>query len=49
MKQVYAQDNQLESLEGIRRLKFLDALLASKNKLKDLDKTLEFLARFSFL
>ena len=40
IKQVYCQDNLIENLEGIKRLKFLDVLLTSNNKLKDLDKTL---------
>ena len=30
-------------------MKFLDALLASNNKIKDLEKTLNYLQRFAFL
>ena len=49
IKKVYVQNNQLTNLDGIKKFKFLDTLLASHNRLKDLDKYLLYLAKFSFL
>lgn len=49
IKEVYAQDNMLVSLSGIRTFKFLRVLLASNNQIRNLDKQLAFLTRFAFL
>jgi Leucine-rich repeat (LRR) protein len=40
----------LESIEGLRKYKFLDTLLVSHNRLRNLDKFLAFLStKFAFL
>ena len=49
VKEVYCQNNQLSSIEGIRRYKFLQVLLIGDNQLRDLDVFLEFLSKFAFL
>ena len=50
VKKVYASDNQLESIEGIKKYKFLDTLLLGNNQLRNLDKFLAFLSsKFAFL
>lgn len=49
IKEVYAQDNILVSLSGIRTFKFLRVLLASNNQIQNLDKQIGVLSRFAFL
>ena len=50
VKKVYASDNQLESIDGIKKYKFLDTLLLGNNQLRNLDKFLAFLSsKFAFL
>lgn len=50
VKKVFAQSNMLESIEGLRRYKFLDTLFVSNNRLRNLDKFLTFLSsKFAFL
>jgi len=50
VKKVYASNNLLENIKGIAKYKFLDTLLLGDNKLRNLDKFLEFLAtNFAFL
>lgn len=48
-KQVYAENNAIDNIEGIRKFKFLDTLLLSHNRLRNLDKFLVFLQKFAFL
>ena len=50
MKKVYAQNNVIENIEGLRKYKFLDTLLLSQNRLRNLDAFLQFLtSKFAFL
>jgi Leucine-rich repeat len=50
VKKVYASDNQLENIEGLKKYKFLDTLLLGNNQLRNLDKFLAFLStKFAFL
>lgn len=49
IKEVYAQDNMLVSLAGLRTFKFLKVLLASNNQLRNLEKQLTLLRKFVFL
>lgn len=49
VKEVYAQKNSLSDISGIKSYKFLTTLLCGDNQLRDLDKFIEFLNRFSFL
>ncbi len=50
VKKVYASNNLLENIEGIAKYKFLDSLLIADNKLRNLDRFLDFLsAHFAFL
>ena len=49
MKKVYCQDNCLENVDGLKKFKFLDTLLISNNRLRNLDKFLVFLSHFAFL
>ena len=39
----------VNNIEGIKKFKFLDTLLIGGNKIRDLDKFLEFLTHFAFL
>lgn len=48
-KQVYCQNNQLTDIQGIKKFKFLNVLLVGNNRLRDLDRFLEFLRKFAFL
>jgi hypothetical protein len=49
IKQVYASDNMITQIEGIKKFKFLDTLMLSNNKIRDLDNFLKFLTKFAFL
>lgn len=49
MKQVYCQNNQLTDIKGVKKFKFLNVLLIGDNKMRDLDRFLEFLKHFAFL
>mmetsp|Transcript_61783 Transcript_61783/g.133889 ORF Transcript_61783/g.133889 Transcript_61783/m.133889 type:complete len:532 (-) Transcript_61783:68-1663(-) len=51
VREVYIQDNRLVSLSGLhpKTFKFLTVLLASNNQLRNLEKQLQFLQKFSFL
>lgn len=49
IKKVYASDNELENVDGIKKFKFLDTLLIANNKIRDLDKFLTYLKKFAFL
>lgn len=46
---MYCENNLLEGIEGLRRFKFLDKLLVSHNRLRNLDKFIAFLRKFAFL
>jgi len=39
----------LDNIEGIKKFKFLDTLLISSNRLRNLDKFITFLSKFAFL
>ena len=39
----------MDNIEAIKKFKFLDALLISGNRLRNLDKFLIFLSKFAFL
>ena len=39
----------LENIDGIKKFKFLDTLLLSGNRLRNLDKFITFLSKFAFL
>jgi len=39
----------VENIDGLKKFKFLDTLLLSNNRLRDLDKFLEKLTKFAFL
>ena len=49
VKKVYCQNNVLDNIEGIKKFKFLDTLLVSNNRLRNLDKFITFLSKFAFL
>jgi len=39
----------LENIDGLKKFKFLNTLLLSNNRLRNLDKFLVFLSKFAFL
>ena len=43
IKKVYCQNNILDNIEGTRKFKFLEILLISNNRLRNLDKFIGFL------
>lgn len=49
IKKVYCQNNILDNIDGIKKFKFLDALLIGSNRLRNLDKFITFLSKFAFL
>lgn len=49
IKKVYAENNVLDNIEGLKKFKFLDTLLLSGNRLRNLDKFISFLQKFAFL
>lgn len=49
MKKVYCQNNILDNIDGLKKFKFLDSLLISNNRLRNLDKFIGFLSKFAFL
>lgn len=49
IKRVYCQNNILDNIEGIKKFKFLETLLISNNRLRNLDKFITFLSKFAFL
>jgi hypothetical protein len=48
-KKVLCQNNQVTTIDGLKKFKFLEVLLLGDNKLRDLDKFLVSLTKFAFL
>lgn len=48
-KKLYCQNNRIQSIEGIKKFKFLEVLLLGNNNLRDLDRFLDQITKFAFL
>lgn len=49
IKRVYCQNNIIDNIDGTKKFKFLETLLLSNNRLRNLDKFITFLSKFAFL
>lgn len=49
IREVFAQNNRLVSLTGLKNCKFLRVLIASNNQIQNLEKQLSFISRYGFL